>query len=149
MALRGAAHLDRLISDAPASSPEALRVHGISPDLCHQKGRPGRKVLGELIDDLGTNPVEIVAHNAPFERAFLEAWAAREHMLLPEIHWICTLALSRRLLPKAPTGYRLGALATALGWRTEGLHRAAADAELTQRLCSTLESWEMAKLAVG
>ncbi len=149
LALRGAARLDRLVSDAPPASPEAFRVHGISPWLCQSEGRPSRVVLAELLTTLGPGPVEIVAHNAPFERGFLEAWAQREEMRLPDILWTCTLEASRRLMTRAPINHQLGSLATSLGWRAEGLHRSAADTEITVRLHQALEAWGQLKAALG
>ena len=149
LALRGPACLDRLVSDAQPPSPEAFRVHGISPWLCRWKGSPSREVLVDLLNALGPGPVEIVAHNAAFERGFLEAWAHREGLELPPNTWNCTLAASRRLLPKAPLNHQLGSLAASLGWRTEGLHRAATDTDLTVRLRGALEAWEHVKEALG
>ena len=149
LALRGAACLDRLVSDAPPASLEAFHVHGISPWLCQCEGRPSRMVLAELLTTLGPGPVEIVAHNAPFERGFLEAWAQREGMRLPDILWTCTLEASRRLMIRAPVNHQLGSLATSLGWCAEGLHRAAADTEITVRLHEALKAWESLKTALG
>lgn len=149
VALRGEARLDSLICDAPPSEPQALRVHGITPWMCKRDGRPSREVLADLLAKLGVGPVEIVAHNASFERAFLEAWAHREGMHLPEIQWICTLEWARRLMPKAPRNHQLGTLAQSLGWSAEGLHRAAVDTELTHRLAEALQSWEDIQAALG
>ena len=149
VALRGAVCLDRLVSDAPPPSPEAFRVHGISHWLCQCQGRPSRTVLAELLTALGPGPVEIVAHNAPFERGFLEAWSQREGLQLPEIVWTCTLAASRALMPKAPINHQLGSLITSLGWRAEGLHRAGADAEMSIRLDEAQQAWSQVKCALG
>ncbi|MBK6381859.1 MAG: 3'-5' exonuclease [Chitinophagaceae bacterium] len=149
VALRGAASLDCLVSDAPPSTPEALRVHGITTWLCQREGRPSREVLADLIHALGPGPVEVVAHNAAFEQGFLEAWASREGVDLPEILWTCTLAWSRRLMPRAPLNHQLGSLAKSLGWKVEGLHRAAADTDLTVRLAETLEAWEQVQNTLG
>ena len=148
VALRGPACLDRLVSDAQPASPEAFQVHGISPWLCRRQGRPSREVLAELLKAFGPGPVEIVAHNAAFERSFLEAWARREELELPPITWSCTLAASRRILAKAPLNHQLGSLAASLGWRAVGLHRAAADTDLTVRLRGALEAWERVKEAL-
>lgn len=149
VALRGAAHLDSLVSDAPPSAPEALRVHGITPWLCRKEGRPSREVLSDLITALGPEPVEIIAHNAAFEQSFLAAWAQREGMELPKIHWTCTLAWSRRLLPRAPLNHQLGSLAKSLGWNPKDLHRAAADTDCTVRLADSLEAWGHVQEALG
>ena len=149
VALRGEVHLDRLVSDTPPSLPEALRVHGITPWLCQAKGRPSREVLADLLAALGSGPIEIVAHNASFEQSFLEAWAQREGMALPDILWTCTLKASKRLMSKAPINHQLGSLATSLGWQAERLHRAAADTETTMRLTEALKAWKRVQEALG
>ena len=138
--LRGRITWDRLVADAPPASLAALRVHGLDPVLCQVRGRPSREVLGELIGRLGPGPVEIVAHQTQFERGFLEAWARREGSALPEIRWSCTLEQVRALAPDAPFRYRLGELASVLGWDVSGLHRAGADAALARRLHEAREA---------
>jgi len=60
-----------------------------------------------LIARLGSGPVEIVAHQAAFKRAFLEVWPQREGLPLLEIHWSCTLEEVRALRPR---------LRSAIGW---------------------------------
>lgn len=147
--LRGSASLDRLVSDAPPASDAALRVHGLDPVLCQVRGIPSGQVLDELLDCLGGEPVEIVAHHAAFERGFLEAWAARLGRKLPEIRWTCTWAWARRLVGKAPFRLRLGDLAGLFGWETGTLHRAGDDAELAQRLWETLQAWEAIQTQLG
>jgi len=140
--LRGAKCLDRLVSDAPEASFGALRVHGLDRVLCQVRGRPSAEVLDELLAALGPNPVEIVAHNADFERAFLEAWAQRLGRDLPPIRCTCTYQWARRLVGKPPFRLRLGDLAGIFGWRTGALHRAGDDAALAERLWHALRSWE-------
>ena len=147
--LRGSASLDRLVSDAPPASNAALRVHGLDPVLCQVRGRPSRQVLNELLEGLGGEPVEIVAHNADFERGFLEAWAARQGRSLPEIRWTCTWTWARRLVGKPPFRLRLGDLAGIFGWKTGALHRAGDDAALAQRLWETLQAWEGIQRRIG
>ena len=147
--LRGADTLDALISDARPASPEAAEVHGLDPDLCRCLGRPSAEVLGDLLARLGPGPVEVVAHNASFERRFLEAWAAREGRGLPEIRWHCTLERAWALAPKAPFSCRLGALAELFGWPTEGLHGAGMDATLTGRLVDVLDAWTAVRDRLG
>jgi hypothetical protein len=105
--------------------------------------------LDELLERLGPGPVEVVAHNAAFERRFLEAWAAREGRFLPEITWHCTLERAWALTPKAPFSCRLGALAELFGWPTEGLHGAGIDATLTERLVAVLDVWTAVRDRLG
>jgi hypothetical protein len=147
--LRGAASFEALVSDAGPASPEAEQVHGLDPDLCRCLGRPSAQVLDELLALLGPGPVEVVAHNASFERRFLEAWAAQEGRALPDIRWRCTLEQAWELAPKAPFSCRLGELAALFGWRTEGLHGAAVDAALTERLVSVLDAWAVVRERLG
>ncbi len=139
--LRGSGTFEALISDAPPSKAAAQRVHGLTREQL-AKGRPSREVLLELLHVLGPNPVRIVAHQAVFERDFLEAWAQREGLALPSIQWGCTFVRARQLLGEAPLGHGLGELAQALGWAPVSLHRAGPDAALTQRLDEVLFTWE-------
>ncbi len=140
--LRGAANFEALVSDAPPSKAAAQRVHGLSPERLKAQGRPGREVLLGLLHALGSAPVRILAHQAVFERDFLEAWAQREGLALPSIQWECTFVRSRQLLGEASIGHALGELAQALGWAPTTLHRAGPDAALTQRLDEALRAWE-------
>ena len=147
--LRGAGTLDALVSDAGNASECAVAVHGLDPDLCRCLGRPSTEVLDNLLARLGPGPVEVVAHNAAFERRFLEAWAAREGRVLPWIRWRCTLEQAWDLAPQAPFSCRLGALAELFGWSTEGLHGAGIDATLTERLVAVLDAWSEARDRLG
>ena len=147
--LAGARSYASLVSDAPASSPAALAVHGIAPRLARQEGRPGRRVLEDLLELLGPGPVRIAAHNAAFERAFLEAWAAREGGTLPEIHWHCTLDEARELCPEASVGKSLESLAARFGWRSDRPHRAGTDAGLAWRLVRLLGAWRDIRDTLG
>jgi DNA polymerase III epsilon subunit-like protein len=147
--LRGGRVLDALVSDASPACEEALRVHGLSAAHCRTHGRPSAEVLRDLLAALGPGPVEVVAHRAAFEQAFLEAWAAREGATLPEIHWRCALTFARRLVPSAPFSLGLGHLATLLGWSTAGLHRAGTDALLAARLWEALTAWAQVKGTLG
>lgn len=147
--LRGADHWDALVSDAQPSSPEALHVHGLDPDLCRCLGQPGREVLGTLLERFGPGPIEVVAHNASFEHRFLEAWAGRHSLPLPDIHWRCTLEQAWGLVANAPFSCRLGQLSELFGWSTEGLHGAGRDASLTEMLLETLDAWSSARETLG
>ncbi|HWQ10464.1 MAG TPA: 3'-5' exonuclease [Holophaga sp.] len=139
--LTGARAYDCLVSDAPPSAPAARAAHGITPQMARRLGKPGRVVLSELLDVLGPGPVKLVAHNAAFDRSFLEAWAGREGLRLPEIAWTCTLTEARELCPSAAVSRSLGSLAGRFGWHTERLHRARADAALALRLHGALSAW--------
>lgn len=147
--LVGARDYACVVSDAPPSSPAARAAHGISPQMARRLGKPGRKVLGELLEVLGQEPVRLVTHNASFDRGFLEAWAQREGWSLPQIDWVCTLTGARELCPDSSIPKGLGKLATRFGWHTGRLHRAQTDASLALRLHQLLESWRSIKEQLG
>lgn len=147
--LRGAAKYNALVSDSRPPSKRALAVHGLDSRLCRSLGRPSIEVLDHLLRLLGPGPVEVVAHNAAFERKFLAGWAARHGRDLPVIHWHCTLERAWELVPKAPFSCRLGELAALFGWPTEGLHGAAVDTALTEQLVEVLDAWGAVRDELG
>ncbi len=92
------------------------------------------KVFGRV---LRRHRVEVlVAHNAPFDRGFLErAW--ENHRSLPPLpSFLCSLRLARKWV-RAPR-YGLDVLADQLGVPKHGRHRALGDAEMTARLWDEL-----------
>jgi|GEM_PF-3563097 len=143
--LAGPVPFAALISDARTSSAGAQAIHRITPEELRRFGIPGATAFHRLLDALGQEPVRIVGHPAAFERAFLEAWAARLGRDLPEIEWICTLELARSLCPEPSITKGLAALAWRHGLRPGELHRAAGDAALTLRLCEVLQGWSAVK----
>jgi DNA polymerase-3 subunit epsilon len=97
---------------------------------------PPHKVLWELLEFLGTDA--IVAHNATFDSRFLASELARASLDIPIDPFICSLKLSRRLLPGLPS-YRLSEVASHLGLSHSGAaHRAGSDARLTADLLLSL-----------
>lgn len=90
----------------------------------------------------------LVAHNLPFDVAFL----GNEQQRLPRqataaggvttgvVGGLCTLELSRRLLPRPPDGWSLGALCAEVGLPLVDAHRALADARATAGLLAVLLS---------
>ena len=138
-----------LVADAPPSPPAAQAAHGITPQLARRLGKPGRTVLAELLEVLGQGPIQIVSHNVPFDRSFLEAWVEREGRALPEVEWLCTLAEARELCPDPSIAKGLGKLAARFGWHTGRLHRAHADAEVTLRLHGFLQAWRVISNELG
>lgn len=79
----------------------------------------------------------LVAHNASFDRRFLDA----ELSLIGRTRtgeFACSMLAARRIYPDAPS-HRLETLVSHLGLRTEGVfHRALADAEMTARLWTAM-----------
>lgn len=80
--------------------PEAERVHGIS--RASLVGKPVFSDIADaLLDFLGEDP--IVAHNAPFDFAFLDAEFARLSLpALDRARMVDTVALARRKYPGLP-----------------------------------------------
>ena len=98
---------------------------------------PAAQVMAEASRFVGDAPM--VAHNASFDRKFWEAELARAGLDATQ-PFACTVLLSRRLYPQAPS-HRLGALAD---WhrlpRTGQAHRALADAEMAAALLARIRA---------
>jgi hypothetical protein len=77
----------------------------------------------------------MVAHNAPFDHSFLDFEFRRLFGIGLRNPVICTLRLSRRLLPSLKRR-RLDALADHFGLSTEGRHRGPGDARMAAELLS-------------
>jgi DNA polymerase III epsilon subunit family exonuclease len=89
-----------------------------------------------LIEHIGGSV--LIAHNAPFERRFLTTAFARAGIDAP-LSFLCSLQLSRRLLPErvGNGGHSLSALCNEFRIKTEGAHAAMADVLMTiQLLCA-------------
>lgn len=92
---------------------------------------PAAQVMAEAARFVGEVP--LVAHNAGFDRRY---WQAELALCgLPAAQpFACTVMLSRRLYPEAPS-HKLGALVDWFGLpRTGAAHRALADAEMAAEL---------------
>jgi DNA polymerase-3 subunit epsilon len=89
------------------------------------------RVLQELHSFLGTTP--LAAHNASFEKRFLDAEYARVGLARQQ-ELICTMRVARRVYPDAPN-HKLGTLVDyARVPRSGRFHRALDDAEMTAGL---------------
>jgi DNA polymerase-3 subunit epsilon len=106
------------------------RLTGIT-DAMTDAAPPAETVMREAAAFVGDAP--IVAHNAGFDRRF---WGHELALAgLPDGHrFACTLLLSRRLYPQAPS-HKLGLLAEHLGLPRSGqAHRALVDTEMAAHL---------------
>lgn len=89
------------------------------------------QVMPQLRDFIGDSV--LVAHNASFDRGFLEAEYSRLGYQTKH-HFICSMRVARRLYPSAPN-HRLGTLVAYTEVPECGqFHRALADAEMTAYL---------------
>jgi DNA polymerase-3 subunit epsilon len=90
----------RLIDPERDVPEEATRIHGYARS--HLMGKPRfAEIVDELLDFFGDAP--LVAHNAPFDFAFLNAELSR--LRLPPLHearMIDTLALAKARFPGMP-----------------------------------------------
>lgn len=103
---------------------------GISNAMLKQ-APPCNEVMADFVDFIGDD--NLVAHNASFDKRFLDAEVER----LPARYrgqFACSLLLSRRLFPDAPD-HKLGTLVQYKRLPNDGVfHRALADAEVTAHL---------------
>lgn len=98
-----------MIADAPSCDDVMRRFHGF----------------------IGDTP--LIAHNAPFDRKFLDAELDRIDLAASQ-PMICSMRIARRVFQNAPN-HKLGTLVSYAGIETNGVfHRALADSEMTARL---------------
>ena len=110
---------------------EITALTGITQEMI-DSAPPVERVLPELLRFIGSDA--LAAHNASFDAKFLTAEAERLDMQTSYSELVCSLLLSRRLLPGL-SSYRLSSLADSLGIRFSGhAHRAEADAEVSAEL---------------
>lgn len=108
---------------------------GISNEMIH-RAPDAAEVMHEVADFVGDLP--LVAHNASFDCKFWDAELARIERHRRQ-DFVCSLLLSRRILPMAPS-HRLGALIEYARLPVAGrAHRALADAEMAASLLLRLE----------
>jgi DNA polymerase-3 subunit epsilon len=92
---------------------------------------PCEEVMEQFAEFIGDHP--LVAHNASFDRRFLDSEfgfidKSRNNSL------VCSMLAARRVYPNAPN-HQLGTLVRYCGIYTDGtFHRALADAEMTGQL---------------
>lgn len=115
--------------------PDAIvELTGITDDML--TGAPSwRDVVPKLLQFIGDDV--IVAHNLAFDGPFLQAHCEREGYTLLREDGLCTLRLSRMLLPTRTT-HRLEALVSEFDIPLTNAHRALSDATATALLFAEL-----------
>jgi DNA polymerase-3 subunit epsilon len=99
---------------------------------------PAAEVMAQASRFVGTVPM--VAHNASFDRRFWSAELARLGLPDTGAPFACTMLLSRRLYPEAPS-HKLGTLAALHRLPLSGrAHRALADAEVAAALLARIQA---------
>lgn len=92
-------HFHRYVHPDRAIDPDAERVHGISLDSLKDKPRFHEPVVcEEFLAFVGDDP--IVAHNAPFDRGFVNAELERAGKPVTHEHrWVDTLVIAKKKFP--------------------------------------------------
>ena len=132
-------HFQSLMHTGVPVPPFIEQLTGISNEMLRD-APPAAKVMREVA--AFTAGCGMVAHNAPFDRAFWRAELGLAGVPLEgdDTPFACTVLLSRRVHPEAPS-HKLGSLAR---WHTlpdsGRAHRALADAQTTAHLLLRLLS---------
>ena len=106
-----------------------IRVHGIHPSDV-EDALEYEAALPAMLEFIGTDV--LVAHNAPFDMGVLRASAAAIDAPLPELNYMCSLAMARKTYNLE--SYRLNAVAYAVGHEEFNHHDALADADACARI---------------
>jgi DNA polymerase III epsilon subunit family exonuclease len=148
--LRGGRIVERyatLINPHRSIPPSIARLTGIDNGMVRRAPR-FTEVAGEFLKFLGD--AVIVAHNAPFDRAFLNAEFQRAYQRSLLTPFVCTVQMGRRFLPGLPS-YRLDVVTAHLNILVCNRHRAMGDAEATAELftylCERMDEHGIADLA--
>ena len=114
-----------------------IRINGFIEDFTGitnamlKKAPPCEEVMGEFTDFIGDG--NLVAHNASFDRRFLDAECCRISRNYNG-EFACSMLAARRVYPDAPN-HKLGTLVAFNHLPSDGtFHRALADAEMTAHL---------------
>ena len=133
---RVVARYDSLMRTGAWIPPFITQLTGITNAMV-AAAPPAEDVMREAARFVGDAPM--VAHNAAFDRKFWQAELARAGLPAPHA-FACTVLLSRRIYPDAPS-HSLGRLVDHLGLPRAGrAHRALADAEMAAALLARLQS---------
>jgi len=120
-----------LIKVSRPLSPEIVKLTGITDELLAAEGKDKGTVLRALYEFVKDTP--LIAHNADFDVPFINHHLKQAWGLLLRNPLICTLKLSRKLLPGLPS-HKLGNVAGHFKIPTPLTHRAPGDVEITYEL---------------
>lgn len=105
---------------------ESFRIHGISSEEVRGKPTFGEE-WAAMSNGMGTRPL-VVAHNASFDRRFVEMEIREMGGAVPDWEWVCSKEVAMRVWP-GQKRYGLAALMQMIGVSEFGHHRASADVE--------------------
>ena len=100
------------------------RIHGIRESDVTD-GPTWAEVLPLMLEFIGEDV--LIAHNAPFDMGVLRAAASAVNTQLPELHYACTVQMSRRAFPGLDS-HRLNEVAYRIGFEDFKHHDALDDA---------------------
>ena len=125
-----AGRFQQLMNPGVRIDPFIENYTGISNAMLRDAPRC-EEVMREFAGFIGEH--DLVAHNASFDRRFLEAELGRVGRGSPS-RFACSMLVARRLYQEAPN-HKLASLVAYKNIRTDGVfHRALADSEMTARL---------------
>jgi len=131
--IEGARIIDRfqnLMNPGCRISPFIEAYTGITNEMV-AGAPPCEEVMEQFAEFIGDLP--LVAHNASFDRSFLDSELGFINRSRTN-RMACSMLAARRVFPDAPN-HKLATLVRYCGIRTDGVfHRALADAEMTGRL---------------
>ena len=126
---------DSLMNAGQLMPPFVAQLTGITNAML-RKAPPAADVMREAARFVGQAPM--AAHNAAFDSKFWQAELERLDLPAPQ-PFACTVLLSRRVYPDAPS-HKLGNLVDHLGLARPGrAHRALADAEMAAAVLTRLQ----------
>lgn len=120
-------------------APSNQRIHGLGPAYIH--GAPEWPAILERLIRFTTSAtgqrLELVAHNAAFEKSVIEKTSQECGIDIPDFRYFCTVKHSRKVLPHLPQ-HKLDVIARYYGLPDFAHHDAGADAftgaQITLRL---------------
>ena len=120
----------RLINPGRSVSEATIRITGITDDDLRDKPHfDDPSVMGSFLEFIGD--ATIVAHNAGFDRGFLNAELKRAGQKpIPEIRWIDTVQIARKKYPGAPASLDALCKRFDISLESRTLHGALLDAQL-------------------
>jgi DNA polymerase-3 subunit epsilon len=121
---------DTLINPERSISLSASAVNGITDDMVQGKPKMS-EILPKFLQFVGDSA--LVAHNAQFDKMFLEAEINKCGINLPIPKFVCTLNLSRKIFPYERS-HNLDSVARRLGIEGGDRHRALGDVNITAQV---------------
>lgn len=120
----------RFINPGRKVSEATIRITGITDaDLQDQPPFEDPDIVGSFLEFIGD--ATIVAHNAAFDRGFLNAELKRcGRAPIPEIRWVDTVVLARKKYPGAPASLDALCKRFDISLASRTLHGALLDAQL-------------------